>query len=123
MIAREGLSAMSDKEKVGQALAVLETAVTVLREQLGSANRRADTADADRRAAEGRAEEAVTRADALQGLLEATQLELAEQRALTDRADAARQRAQGTIEALREVDEARKASGRWARLWTAWRGE
>jgi hypothetical protein len=112
---------MSDKEKVGQALAVLETAVAALRGQLESANRRADAADADRRAAEGRAEEAVTRADALQGLLEATQLELAEQRALTDQADVARQRAQGTIEALRGVDEARNARGRWARLWAAWR--
>jgi hypothetical protein len=105
---------------------------------------RADAADADRRSAQSRADAAIaradsaearadherdradaerTQADALKGLLEATQQEIAQQRALTDQADDARQRAEDSAEALRQADEARKARGRWARLRAAWRGE
>ena len=96
---------------------------------------RAEVADGDRRAAEQRAEaeraradvldgrlaDERARADGLGGLLEATQLELAEQRVLTDRTDAARQQAQEAGDELRRADEARKARGRWARLRAAWR--
>jgi hypothetical protein len=92
-----------------------------LRGMIDGLERRAAAAAADRRAAEGRAEEATSHADALKGLLEATQLELAEQRVLTDQADAARQHAEDAANTLRQTDEARKARGRWRAAWAAWR--
>ncbi len=83
----------------------------------------AETADSDRRAAEIARDQERARSDGLKGLLEATQLELAEQRALTDQADAARQEAVGAAEELRRIESARKARGLMARLRAAWRGE
>jgi hypothetical protein len=62
------------------------------------------------------------RADAINVLLEATQAELAGQRALTD---AARQDAQAVQEwaaGLRQAEAARKARGRLRRAWDGWRG-
>ena len=62
------------------------------------------------------------RADATNALLEATQEELAGQRALTD---AARQDAQAVQEwaaELRQAEGARKARGRLRRAWDGWRG-
>jgi hypothetical protein len=44
-----------DRTSLTDALAALESATAALREQLDHANRRADVADAERRAAEARA--------------------------------------------------------------------
>jgi hypothetical protein len=55
--------------------------------------------------------------------LEATQLELAEQRALTDQAHARLLGATHEANALRQDDADRRTRGRWARLRAAWRGE
>jgi hypothetical protein len=82
----------------------------------------AETADRDRRVAEVARDEERARVDGLGGLLEATQLELAEQRALTDQADAARQEAAQAADELRRANEARKARGRLRRAWDGWRG-
>jgi hypothetical protein len=80
-------------------------------------------ADADRRAAETRAAEIEARADGLQGLLEARRQELAEQRALTDRAEGACAEAVRAAEELRQADDAGRARGLVARLRAAWCGE
>jgi hypothetical protein len=89
-------------------IAAFEAAVAALREQLAAANAhcdaertRADRAEEDRRAAQGRV-------DALQSRLESAQAEL--------------RRALDAAELLRQVEAERKARGRWARLREAWRG-
>jgi hypothetical protein len=87
---------------MANALEALREAVGVLRDYLAAAMARADTADADRRAAESRASAAERRADA------------AEARAATLQAEA---------EAMRRADAARRGRGRLARLRAAWRGE
>ena len=87
---------------MANALEALREAVGVLRDYLAAAMARADTADADRRAAESRALAAERRADA------------AEARAAT---------LQTEVEAMRRADAARRARGRLARIRAAWRGE
>ena len=101
----------TDRQLLARALAALESAVAALREQAATAEQRAARAETAR-------DEANSRAEALRELLEATQLELAEQRVLTDRADAARQEA--AAQAARERWEAEEA---FARLRAARRSE
>jgi hypothetical protein len=105
----------TDRQLQARALAALESAVAGLRERAAGAEQRADRAEVARN-------EANSRAEALRELLEATQLELVEQRALTDRADDARQQAEQGANELRQADEARKARGRLRRTWDGWRG-
>jgi hypothetical protein len=117
------------------ALAALETAVMTLREQYADAKQRAEAAEqrADRaeagraeergrvdKAEAGRAEER-QRAEAINALLEATQEELAGQRALTDETRAEAEKAHAEAEAIRQADAERKARGLVARLRAAWR--
>ena len=64
-----------------------------------------------------------SRAEGFSALLEATRLQLAEQRALmTDQALARALKAAQEANALREAEAARRGRGRWARLRAAWRG-
>jgi hypothetical protein len=87
----------TDRQLLARALVALESAVAGLREQATTAEQRAHRAEATR-------DEANSRAEALRELLGATQLELAEQRELTDRADAARE---GAVRAAEELRQAR----------------
>jgi hypothetical protein len=115
----------AEAERRADLQAQLDAAMVQARQAGGEvqeALRTAEAASADRRSAEIARDEERMRADGLKGLLEATQLELAEQRALTDQADDARQEAHDAAEALRQADEARKARGRLRRAWDGWRG-
>jgi hypothetical protein len=87
-----------------------------------AAQQAAAKADARTGRAEQGEEAERSRADAINTLLEATQEELAGQRALTDQARAEVQAAQDAATALRQADEARKATGRLRRAWDGWRG-
>jgi hypothetical protein len=78
-------------------------------------------AKADARAEQGEETER-SRADAINAQLEATQEELAGQRALTDAARQDAQAVQEAAAALRRADDARKARGRLRRAWDGWRG-
>jgi hypothetical protein len=119
------------------AVAALEGSVSALRERAQAAERRAETAERRADAVEAERREAIT-------LVEQTIAMLSEERGRAERVEAAiaaeRQRsdslrerleaaeaeareAQQTAEELRRADEARKGSGRWARLRAAWRGE
>jgi hypothetical protein len=86
------------------AIAALEDAVQVLREQL----ERSEAGRADERQRADRAESARTE---LRGQLEALNTQLAQAQAAVQGADE-----------LRAMDDARKAMSRWARAWGAWRG-
>jgi hypothetical protein len=98
------------------------TAAEQARGEAHDARQAAEAADSDRRASEIARDEERARVDGLTGLLEATQLELAEQRALTDQADDARAEATQVAEELRRAEETRKARGRLRRAWDGWRG-
>jgi hypothetical protein len=87
------------------------------------ANARADRAEAATSVERTRTNDERSRAEAINALLEATQEELAGQRALTDQARTQAQEAQDAAEALRRADAERKARGLVARLRSAWRGE
>jgi hypothetical protein len=108
----------ADRARADKAERVVDQFQTAAQQALQAA----ETANSDRRAAEIAREEEQARTDGLKRLLEATQLELAEQRALTDQAEAARQEALQAAETVRQIDEARKVRGRWARLRAAWLG-
>ena len=98
------------------ALAALETAVMTLREQLDTANARADRAEVS---IAGERQ----RADVLRDRIDAMQTEIAAAKAAAEQGRAGAQAAQDAAEALRRADAERKARGLVARLRAAWRGE
>jgi len=102
--------------ELSRLLSGLEDTVTYVRERAATAEARADAADADRRAAEARADAERARADQAETdrRTAAARAERAEQRA-----DAANDR----LEELRRADADRKARGRLRRVLAAWRGE
>ena len=102
--------------------AALRSETDLARADAQAARETAERADRDRRAAEVARDEERARADGLKGLLDARQLELAEQRALTDQVEGARREVLGAVEELRQADAARKARGRLRRAWDGWRG-
>lgn len=120
-----------------ETLRALEAAVSSLTDRAAAAEARAGQAEDLAKRAEqalaveqNRAHQAEqdrdaerSRAEGLAALLEATQLELAEQRALTDQAHARLLDATHQANTLRQADAERRARGRWARLRAAWRGE
>jgi chromosome segregation ATPase len=87
-------------------------AIGTLREQLGTADFRADRAEAGRERADQALVGERARADTLRDRIEALQVQLA-----------ARQEVVDAAEAIRQADDRRRALGRWARLRAAWRGE
>lgn len=103
--------------------AALRGEADLARADVQAARQTAEAADGRRQAAEVARDEERARADQLKELLEATQVEMAEQQSLTDQAEAARREAIQAVEQLRQADAARKARGLLARLKTAWRGE
>jgi hypothetical protein len=80
---------------------------------------RADAADADRRVALSQVEELQRDRDAARVIAQAAQRAAREE---VERAQAEARTAQEAAAALRGADEARKARGLPARLWSAWRG-
>jgi chromosome segregation ATPase len=87
-----------------------------------AAQQAAAKADARTARAEQGEETERSRADTINAQLEATQEELAGQRALTDAARQDAQAVQEVAAALRRADDARKARGRLRRAWDGWRG-
>jgi hypothetical protein len=92
-----------------EALAVLETAVTTLTEQLAKA--------------EGRLSQAEERAANLETANRSQAAALEDARERADRAYAEATEARQQAEALEAEERARQARGRWARLRAAWWGE
>lgn len=95
---------------------------------------RTDAADTDRRAADARADAATQRADTAIALIDGFRAERDSAMARADRleqalaaersrADAVRERLDQAEGAAREADAQRRARGRLARAWRAWRGE
>ena len=102
----------------------LEAAVSSLTERAAAAEARAEQAEDLAKRAEQERDAERSRAEGLSALLEATRLQLAEQRALmTDQALARALKAAQEANALRQTETARRGRGRWARLKAAWRGE
>ena len=123
-IAQAEADATIDELRAEQATTIETRAreLAVAQHEALAALQAAAKADARTARAEQGEEAERSRADAINSLLEATQEELAGQRALTD---AARQDAQAVQEdaaALRQAEAARKARGRLRRAWDGWRG-
>ena len=121
---------------IAGALAALEDAVAVLREQLAAANARADRAEQGRNGEVQRADDLRERIEVLNAEIlvareaatedgrrvEAMQTEIAEMETTRDRARAEAQAAQDAAEALRRADAERRAQGLLVRLRAAWQG-
>jgi hypothetical protein len=112
------------------AIKVKDGQIATLKEVLASSvalidgfRRRADTADADRRAAQARAERSEVLVASLTADLQAKGIELAGQRSAADRARAEVREAVEAAEALRRVNAERRARALLARVSAAWRGE
>jgi hypothetical protein len=123
----------TDTDAFETALAAIEAAhaseVAGLRGQVDAAaaalageRMRADTADADRRAAEARADRALARAD--QERLAADRFRGEAEAVRGELAQAVERRTAAEVEArvLREAENARQQLGRWRRAWRGWRG-
>jgi hypothetical protein len=117
-----------EAEAAVSSLAERATAAEARAEQAEGLAKRAEHAlevEQDRaRQAEQERDAERSRAEGLWALLEAAQLQLAEQRAqMTDQALARALKAAQEANALHQAEAARRSKGRWARLKVAWRGE
>ena len=113
-----------------KALAALEDAIAVLREQLEAerhqvqaANGRADKAEAAVAGERTRSDVLRSRLDEMIEARAEADRAIAEERLRADAAHAAAQAAQQAVEELRQAEAARRSTGVLTRLRAAWRGE
>jgi hypothetical protein len=118
---RERANRLLERLDVAEAKLVVKAAA--LEQARADAGAAAEAADARAGRAERAGEEERQRAEAINALLEATQEELAGQRALTDQARVDAEKAHAQADVLRQAEVERQARGRWARLRAAWRGQ
>jgi hypothetical protein len=108
-------------------IATLQTAVTLLGDQLAHERTRADIAQSELDDLRTKLADAQAELAAAQDQVEAARARtVAELEAATQAAQQANARAQAAAdraEALRQAEAERRARGRWARLRAAWRGE
>jgi hypothetical protein len=109
------------------AIATLQSAVTLLGDQLAHERTRADTAQTERDDLRTKLADAQAELAAAQDQVAAARARtVAELEAATQAAQQANARAQAAAaraEELRQADAERRARGRWARIRAAWRGE
>lgn len=111
------------REPSREELPLLQDALVILRDQLGSADRRAEEAERRAEAAESRADAANKRTDVAAALADRLIAQVTDAERRVDQARAEVRAARQEAEQLRQADTARRGKGTWARLRAAWRGE